>query len=110
VRRVTREHDDSQTVPQRHYTDDEWAFVVPYLTLMNEQEHGIRLEGVKLSAAKQGFGCCPGGVVERNLGWIARFRRLARDDEHLPETLAGLHFLVFAILMLVQAPSLLQSA
>ncbi|HEV2705201.1 MAG TPA: IS5/IS1182 family transposase, partial [Pyrinomonadaceae bacterium] len=30
----------------------------------------------------------------------ARFRRLARDYERLPETLAGLHFLAFAILML----------
>jgi hypothetical protein len=28
--------------------------------------------------------------------------RLARDDERLPETLAGLHFLAFAILMLRQ--------
>ncbi|HZH91290.1 MAG TPA: IS5/IS1182 family transposase, partial [Pyrinomonadaceae bacterium] len=30
----------------------------------------------------------------------ARFRRLARDYERLPETVAGLHFLAFAILML----------
>jgi len=30
---------------------------------------------------------------------MARFRRLARDDERLAETLAGLHFVVFAILM-----------
>jgi transposase len=39
-------------------------------------------------------------VVERSFAWAARFRRLARDYERLPETLAGLHFLVFAILML----------
>lgn len=39
-------------------------------------------------------------VVERSFVWMARFRRLARDYERLPETLAGLHYLVFAILML----------
>jgi len=39
-------------------------------------------------------------VVERSLAWAARFRRLARDYERLPETVAGLHFLAFAILML----------
>jgi transposase len=38
-------------------------------------------------------------VVERSLAWMARFRRLARDYERLPETVAGLHFLAFAILM-----------
>jgi hypothetical protein len=35
---------------------------------------------------------------------------LARDYERLAETLAGLHFVVFAILMLVKASLLLQSA
>jgi transposase len=39
-------------------------------------------------------------VVERSFGWAARFRRLARDDERLPATLAGWHFLAFAILLL----------
>jgi hypothetical protein len=38
-------------------------------------------------------------VVERSFGWMARFRRLARDYERLPETLAGLSYRVFAILM-----------
>jgi len=38
--------------------------------------------------------------VERSFGWASRFRRLARDYERLPETLAGLHYLAFAILML----------
>lgn len=47
-------------------SDDEWAFVAPYLTLMSEDAP----------------------------------QRLARDYERLPETLAGLHFLAFAILML----------
>lgn len=39
-------------------------------------------------------------VVERSFGWLARVRRLARDYERLPMVLSGLHFLVFAVLML----------
>ncbi|WP_313068210.1 transposase [Paraburkholderia sp. LEh10] len=42
-------------------------------------------------------------AVERSFGWLNRFRRLARDYERLPETLAGLPFVVFAMLMLVHA-------
>jgi hypothetical protein len=38
-------------------------------------------------------------VVERSFGWVTRFRRVARDYECLPDTLKGLHFLAFAILM-----------
>jgi transposase len=30
-------------------------------------------------------------VVERSCAWATRFRRLARDYERLPDTLAGLH-------------------
>lgn len=64
-------------------------------------EQGIRLEVVKLPAAKRGFVLLPRRwVVERSFAWMARFRRLARDYERLPETLAGLHFLAFAMLML----------
>jgi transposase len=63
-------------------------------------EHGIELEVVKLAEARKGFVLLPRRwVVERSFGWTARFRRLARDYERLPETLAGLHFLAFAILM-----------
>jgi transposase len=63
--------------------------------------HGMRLEVVKLAEAKKGFVLLPRRwVVERSFGWAARFRRLARDYERLPETLAGLHFLAFAMLML----------
>lgn len=65
------------------------------------EAHGIRLEVVKLPTAKRGFVLLPRRwVVERSFGWMARFRRLARDYERLPETLAGLHFLAFAMLML----------
>jgi transposase len=65
------------------------------------QAQGIRLEVVKLPTAKRGFVLLPRRwVVERSFGWMARFRRLARDYERLPQTLAGLHFLAFAMLML----------
>jgi transposase len=63
--------------------------------------HGIQLEVVKLPEAKHGFVLLPRRwVVERSFGWVARFRRLARDYERLPATLAGLHFVAFAGLML----------
>jgi transposase len=64
-------------------------------------ERGIRLEVVKHTEAKRGFVLLPRRwVVERDFAWAARFRRLARDYERLPETLAGLHFVAFACLML----------
>lgn len=75
------------------------------------QDHGIRLEVVKLPEAKRGFVLLPRRwVVERSFAWTSRFRRLARDYERLPEMLAGLPVLVFAILMLVKAIPPLQSA
>jgi len=65
------------------------------------QSQGMELQVIKLSEAKKGFVLLPRRwVVERSFGWMARFRRLARDYERLPETLAGLHYLAFAILML----------
>jgi transposase len=87
--------------------------VPPRLTLVPEappgapadqadaQAHGIRLEVIKLPEARRGFVLLPRRwVVERSFAWTARFRRLARDYERLPETLAGLHFVAFATLML----------
>jgi transposase len=63
--------------------------------------HGIRLEVVKLPAAKRGFVLLPRRwVVERSFAWAARFRRLARDYERLDATLAGLHYAAFATLAL----------
>jgi transposase len=63
--------------------------------------HGIRLEVIKLPEAKRGFVLLPRRwVVERSFAWMARFRRLAKDYERLPETVAGLHFVAFACLML----------
>ena len=64
-------------------------------------EHGIRLEVITLAEAKRGFVLLPRRwVVERSFAWAARFRRLAKDYERLPETVAGLHFVAFACLML----------
>ncbi len=42
-------------------------------------------------------------VVERSNGWMARFRRLARDYERLSAILKGLHYVAFSILMLHKA-------
>ena len=64
------------------------------------QQHGIRLQVVKHPMAKPGFVLLPRRwVVERSFAWAARFRRLARDYERLPQTLKGIHFIAFAILM-----------
>jgi transposase len=55
---------------------------------------------VKLPTAKRGFVSLPRRwLVDRSFAWMARFRRLARDDERLTETLAGLHFVAFAMLL-----------
>ena len=68
----------------------------------------MQLEVDNLPEAKKGFGLLPKRwVVERSNAWAARFRRLARDDEQLAETLAGLHFVAFAILMLKRFVALL---
>ena len=67
---------------------------------------GIQLEVVKPSEAngpRRGFVLLPRRwVVERSFAWLARFRRLARDYERLPQTVAGLTFLAFTCLMLHQ--------
>ena len=62
---------------------------------------GIELSVVKLPEAKRGFVLLPRRwVAERSFAWLARFRRLARDYERLAATLAGLHFVAFACVML----------
>jgi len=67
-------------------------------------EHGIRLEVIKLPEAKRGFVLLPRRwVVERSFAWLARFRRLARDYERLPQTVKGLHFVAFALVLLSRA-------
>jgi transposase len=69
---------------------------------------GMRLEVVKHEEAKRGFVLLPRRwVVERDFAWASRFRRLAKDYERLPTTLAGLHFVAFACLFLRQAAGIL---
>jgi transposase len=66
------------------------------------------LKVVKHSEAKRGFVLLPRRwVVERDFGWASRFRRLVKDYERLPTTLAGLHFFAFVCLFLRQATSIL---
>jgi len=64
-------------------------------------QQGLQLEVVKHHQAKRGFVLLPRRwVVERSFAWAARFRRLARDYERLASTLAGYHWVAFALLML----------
>ncbi len=66
-------------------------------------EHGVQLQVVSLPQAKKGLVLLPRRwVVERSFAWTARCRRLARDYERLGSTLAGLHFVAFAMLMLTR--------
>jgi transposase len=65
------------------------------------EKQGITLMVVKHTEAKKGFVLLPRRwVIERSFGWIARFRRLARDYERLTDSLAGLHVVAFVCLML----------
>ena len=110
-------------------TEEEWWFVLPYLLLCREdagqREHDLRdvfdavryvarsgcawrmIPGdlppwavVKHPMAKRGFVLLSRRwVVERSFAWAVRFRRLAQDYERLPQTLKGIHFIAFAILM-----------
>jgi transposase len=78
---------------------------------MAAAEQGVTLDVVRLPAAKRGFVLLPRRwVVERSFAWLTRFRRLARDFERLPETLAGLHYLAFACLMLAKAVKVFTSS
>jgi transposase len=72
--------------------------------------HGIKLEVVKLADAKRGFVLLPRRwVVERSFAWATRFRRLVNDYEGYASTLADLHLVAFACLMLKQAARLTNS-
>jgi transposase len=75
------------------------------------EARGIQLEVVKHPEAKRGFVLLPRRwVVERSFAWAARFRRLAKDYERLPATVAGLHFVAFACLFLHRAIAALGSS
>ncbi len=100
VQEVTGEHVELAFVDQG-YTGEDVAAAA--------QAHGIQLEVVKLPEAKRGFVLLPRRWVgERSFAWAARFRRLAKDYERLPETLIGLHFVAFVCLLLHRASPLLQ--
>jgi transposase len=72
------------------------------------EAHGIRLEVVKHPESKRGFVLLPRRwVVERDFAWASRFRRLVKDYERLPETVAGLHFVAFVCLFLQRAISVI---
>jgi transposase len=75
------------------------------------EAHGMSLEVVKHEEAKRGFVLLPRRwVVERDFAWASRFRRLVKDYERLPATLAGLHFVAFACLFLQQAAGILTAS
>jgi transposase len=68
------------------------------------EAHGMRLEVVKHPESERGFVLLPRRwVVERDFAWASRFRRLVKDYERLPETVAGLHFVAFVCLFLQRA-------
>lgn len=74
-------------------------------------DHGITLMVVKRPEATRGFVLLPKRwVVERSFAWAGRFRRLTRDYKRLAATLAGLHFLAFAMLMLKNVLPILTSS
>jgi transposase len=101
IQEVTGEHVEVAFVDQGYIGEEVAAAAA---------EHGIRLVVVKHPEAKRGFVLLPKRwIVERSFAWTARFRRLARDFERLPSVLAGLHFLVFACLMLHQVIHLYSS-
>ncbi len=71
--------------------------------------HGIELFVVKLEEVKRGFVLLPKQwVVKRSFAWATRFHRLVKDYERLPETVAGMHLMAFACIMLKQCFSLIQ--
>jgi transposase len=87
------------------YVDEGYSGELP---AEEAQAHGISLEVVKYPEAKRGFVLLPRRwIVERDFAWASRFRRLAKDYERLPTTLAGLHFVAFACLFLSQATAIL---
>src|SRR6185312_9981166 len=95
VQQVTGESVELAYVDQGYTGDDPEGDAASY---------GIHLEVVNLPEAKKGFVLPPRRrVVERSFGWMARFRRLARDHERLSETLKGLHYVAFSLLMLHKA-------
>jgi transposase len=100
VQRVTGESVEVAFVDQGYTGDEADA---------DAASHGIHLVVVSLPEAKRGFVLLPRRwAVERSFGWMARFRRLARDYERLDQTLEWIHYVAFSILMLHKAAPILQ--
>ena len=79
------------------YVDQGYTGAAPRQAAADE---GITLEVVKLPQVKRGFVLLPRRwVVERDFGWLSRFRRLARDQERLADVLKGFHLIAFIMLM-----------
>ncbi len=75
------------------------------------RDEGIELRVVRLPEANEGFVLLRRRWVgERSFGWLNRLRRLARNYEGLPKTLAGLHFVVFSLLILFHCAALNRAA
>jgi transposase len=71
-------------------------------TARTAHDEGVELQIIKLPEANKGFVLLPCRcVVERSFSWLNRFRRLAQHYDRLPETLAGLHFIFFAMLRML---------
>lgn len=69
--------------------------------------HAIGLEVVKRPEAKRGFVLLPRRWgVERSFAWATHFRRLVKDYERSPSTLADLPIVAFVCLILKQAAQL----
>jgi transposase len=90
------------------------------------QQHGITLEVVKLPEAERGFVLLPrrwaepakkvptmrsiverqAEGVERSFAWPTKFRRLVKNYERYAQTLAGLHVVALACIMIRQVAAL----
>ncbi len=64
---------------------------------------GVEPVVVTLPQTRRGFVLLPKRrVVERSFAWLAKFRRRARDDERVPQVLAGLRLLALVCLLLAR--------
>ena len=71
-------------------------------------QRGIRLEVLKQKRPSAVLCFCrEDGWWSAVFAWATRFRRLVKDYERLPQTLAGLHFVAFACLFLHRAISII---
>ena len=80
---------------------EDWAFVAPDRSFMREDAPRRNHE---LRETRNGLR----RVVERSFACLTRSRRLTKDDERLPQTVAGLHLVAFGTLMLARMVNLLR--